>query len=470
MDKILVEIADYVSEPPVFSSEAMETARWCLYDSLGCALLALSYPACTKMLGPLIPGIHVKDGSYVWGQKNLLDPVTAAFNLGLMIRWLDYNDTWLAQEWGHPSDNFGGLLAVADYLSRSNIRNITIKDLLQAAIQAYEIQGVLAVGQSLNRQGYDHVLFVKIATAAVVTKMLGGNKQQIMAAVSQAWIDGAPLRLYRHAPNTGSRKSWAAGDATARGVFLALMTMRGEQGYATPLSAEKWGFEDVVMGKKSITLSQPLGSYVVENILFKVSYPAEFHAQTAVEAAVALHPQIKNQWEEIDKIDISTHESALRIIDKKGKLHNPADRDHCFQYMVAVALLEGDLRAEYYEENYAQDPRIDRLREKMILREEKKYSTDYLDPAKRSMASCLIIYMKDGTKIGPEEVIYPLGHRKRRSEAWPWLEKKCRANLSTVVANEGRRKLIGLLNQPDDLLSMPVSRWMEIIKIENFNC
>ena len=462
MDKILDQITDYVMQEDSPSGEAMETARWCLYDSAGCAMLSLSFPACKKLLGPIIPGAYTNQGCRVWGQQGLLDPVMGAFNLGTMIRWLDYNDTWLAQEWGHPSDNFGGLLAVADYLSRQKIRKITVEDLLKAAVQAYEIQGVLSLGQSLNRQGYDHVHFVKVASAAVVTKMLGGNRQQVAAALSQAWIDGIPLRLYRHAPNTGSRKSWAAGDATARGVFLALLTMRGELGYETPLSAKTWGFEEVVMKGKEITLPQPLGSYVMENILFKVSFPAEFHAQTAVEAAIKLYPKIKGRWEEIEKIEIATHESALRIIDKKGELHNPAARDHCLQYMVAVALLEGSLSAEHYEDEYAQNPRIDGLREKMILTEEKRYSRDYLDPQKRSIASSLTIHLRDGEQFGPEEIEYPLGHRRRRQEAWAALEEKCCRHFLMQMNAQKTAKLVSLLKDPKALLSCEVSNWVDL--------
>lgn len=430
-DTVLTTIADYVHSDDIVSEEAFHTARACFADAIGCAILSLQFKACTKLLGPVIQNTIVPNGSRVPGTAYILDPVQAAFNIGTMIRWLDYNDTFLAAEWGHPSDNLGGLLAAADYMCHTRKPNLTLKDLLTAMIKAYEIQGSLSMLNSFNRVGFDHVIFVKVATAAVVTGMLGGTRDQIRDAVSQAFVDAGPLRTYRHTPNTGSRKSWAAGDATSRGVQLALLTIRGEMGYPTALSAPKWGLYDVLFQGQPFAFPKPLGSYVMENILFKISFPAEFHAQTAVEAAMILHPQVKDRLDDIASIDILTHESALRIIDKTGSLNNPADRDHCLQYMAAIALLKGHLTAEDYEDQAAQDPRIDRLRSKMQLKENKSYSADYLDPEKRSIANAITITFKDGSKVGPVEVEYPLGHRRRRHEGLPLLYEKCAKNLRT---------------------------------------
>lgn len=434
-DQLLLDIADYVLDANIESEEALETAKNVLIDTLGCGFLALRYPECTKHLGPIVPGTIVPNGSRVPGTQFELDPVQAAFNIGTMVRWLDYNDTWLAAEWGHPSDNLGGILAVADFISRKNMsygrEPLTMNDVLIALIKTHEIQGVLALENSLNKVGLDHVLFVKVATTAVVTGMLGGTREEIVNALSNAWIDNSSLRTYRHFPNAGSRKSWAAGDATSRGVRLAMMAVNGEMGYDSALSAKGWGFQDVLFKGKELTLAQSLGSYVMENILFKISFPAEFHAQTAAECAVDLHPEVITKIDNIEKIVIMTHKSAIRIIDKTGPLHNPADRDHCLQYITAIGLLFGDITADHYEEETAQNPMIDNLRDKMIVIEKEEYSIDYLDPTKRSIANAVQVFFNDGTSTEQVEYEYPLGHRFRREEGIPKLMKKFQANLET---------------------------------------
>jgi 2-methylcitrate dehydratase len=427
-DDVIAQIADYVLRKDVASDEAMETARLCLIDSLGCAMLALKYPECTKLLGP-VTGVP-SGACRVAGVELGLDPVTAAFNWGLLIRWLDFNDTWLAAEWGHPSDNFGGILALGEHLG------LTVGDALLAAVKAYEIQGVLALENSLNRAGMDHVVFVRIATTAVAAAMLGCTRDQVINAVSNAWADGGPLRVYRHAPNTGSRKSWAAGDATSRGVWHAFMAKRGEMGYPSALTAKTWGYRDALLRGKEITLARPLGSYVMENILFKISFPAEFHAQTAVECAFKLHPDVKNRLDAVERVEMTTHESAIRIIDKQGPLHNPADRDHCLQYMTAIGLIFGELTADHYEDKVARDPRIDALRAKMVVKEEPHYSRDYLDPDKRSIANAVQVFFRDGTSTAKVAVEYPLGHRRRRAEGIPLLLAKARDAFSGVMSTQ----------------------------------
>ncbi|MCA9132482.1 MAG: bifunctional 2-methylcitrate dehydratase/aconitate hydratase [Planctomycetales bacterium] len=459
-DRVLEQIADYVCGPNHFSDEAWRTSRWCLLDSLGCALLALNYPECSRLLGPVVPGATLAGGARVPGTSLELDPVTAAFNIGCLIRWLDYNDTWLAAEWGHPSDNFGGILAVADYRSRHG-RRLLLRDVLAAAVKAYEIQGVLALNHAFNRRGLDHVLLVRIATTAVATHLLGGSRQQVADAVSNAFLDGGALRTYRHAPNTGSRKSWAAGDATRRGVQLGLWTLAGEAGYATALSAANWGFEDVVLGGEKLSLARPLGDYVMENILFKVAFPAEFHAQTAAEAALQLHSQIAGRWQAIDRICIETQQSAKRIIDKSGPLHNPADRDHCLQYIVAVALLHGGLKADHYQDATAADPRIDRLRERTQVIEHSGYSRDYLDPEKRSIANAVQIYFQDGTATERIEVEYPLGHRRRRGEAVPLLREKFQHNARTRFAPERVDDLLARFFDIEPDADLPLDTFMQ---------
>jgi 2-methylcitrate dehydratase len=461
VDSLLTDIAAYVTGPATFSDEAYATARLCLIDSLGCALRALDYPQCTKLLGPVVPGAELPGGARVPGTAYELDPVTAAFNIGTLIRWLDYNDTWLAAEWGHPSDNFGGILAVGDYLNRRGTRRVTVRDVLTAAIKAYEIQGVLALENGFNRVGLDHVLLVRVASTAVVTHMLGGSLPQVTDALSQAWLDGGALRTYRHAPNTGSRKSWAAGDATRRGVQLALWTLTGERGYATPLTAPRWGFQDVLLCGNPIRVNRPFGCYVMEHILFKVSFPAEFHAQTAAEAAMVLHPIVAGRLDQIERIVIETQESAVRIIDKTGPLRNPADRDHCLQYITAVGLRHGELNSDHYEAAAASDPEIDQLRDKMQVVENKAYSRDYLDPQKRSIANAVQVFFRDGTASRRVEVEYPLGHRRRRSESLPMLHAKFRENASRTLSKEDIERLLSLFDDPGRLDELPLDELLQ---------
>lgn len=465
-DDVLQKIADYVLDFPIESKEAYQTARYDLMDTLGCGLQALAFPACTKLLGPIVPGTIVPDGARVPGTDFVLDPVLAAFNIGAMIRWLDFNDTWLAAEWGHPSDNLGGILATADWLSRKAAAqgqsSLTMAHVLTAMIKAHEIQGVIALENSFNRVGLDHVLLVKVASTAVVTAMLGGTREQVINALSNAWIDGQALRTYRHAPNTGSRKSWAAGDATSRAVRLALMAMQGEMGYPSALTAPGWGFNDVLFKGKPIILNQQFGSYVMENVLFKISFPAEFHAQTAVEAAFQLHPMVKDRLDQIEKIVITSHESAMRIIDKQGPLHNPADRDHCIQYMTAVGLIFGELSAAHYEDQVANDMRIDKLREKMIVVENKQYSRDYLDPDKRSIANAVQVFFMDGSSTENVVVEYPVGHRRRRAEGLPLLVKKFEASLRGHFAEEQADLIMGVCMDHKKLLEMPVNQFMDL--------
>jgi 2-methylcitrate dehydratase len=465
-DKALTDIADYVRGYDVTQSrEAMQTARYCLMDTLGCGMLALNYPACTKLLGPVVPGASMCGGVRVPGTSYELDPVRAAFNIGAMIRWLDFNDTWLAAEWGHPSDNLGGVLALADYLSRLALARgeppLRMRDVLVGMIKAHEIQGVIALENGFNRVGLDHVLLVRVATTAVATGMLGGTRGDVINAVSNAWIDGGALRTYRHAPNAGSRKSWAAGDATSRGVWLALNSLRGEMGYPSALSAPVWGFQDVLLKGAHLKFSQGYGTYVMENVLFKISFPAEFHAQTAAEAAVALHPQVRHKLEEIDKIVIETQESGVRIIDKTGPLNNPADRDHCIQYMVAVPLLKGNLTAEDYEDDVASDPRIDALRAKMEVKEYKRFTQDYLDPNKRSIGNAVQVFFKDGKKTDRVEVDYPIGHRRRRGEGIPLLQAKFSRNIATRLPPRQCEEILQVCEDQARLEATPVHAFMD---------
>jgi 2-methylcitrate dehydratase len=468
-DRVLTDIADYVSGYAIASPEAYNTARLCLMDTLGCGLEALLFPACTKLLGPIVPGTIVPNGAKVPGTQYQLDPIAAAFNIGCMIRWLDYNDTWLAAEWGHPSDNLGGILAAADWLSRNAIASgkkpLVMRDVLTGMIKAHEIQGVIALQNSFNRVGLDHVVLVKVASTAVVTHMMGGTRDEVINAVSNAWIDGQSLRTYRHAPNTGSRKSWAAGDATSRGVRLALMALKGEMGYPSALTAKTWGFYDVLFKGQPFTFERPYGSYVMEHVLFKISFPAEFHAQTAVEAAVRLYPQVAHRVDEVQKIVITTHESAIRIIDKRGPLHNPADRDHCIQYMTAVGLLKGQLTAVDYEDDVAHDPRIDALRDKMECVENKQWSRDYLDPEKRSIANAVQVFFKDGTKTENIVVEYPVGHRRRREEGVPLLERKFKLNLVRRFADKQRNAILALCQDQQKLEATPVHEFVDLFVI-----
>lgn len=462
-DPVMVDIVDYVMKNEAPSALAYETARHCLLDTLGCGLEALEYPACTKLLGPIVPGTVVPHGAKVPGTPYQLDPVQAAWNLGVMVRWLDFNDTWLAAEWGHPSDNLGGILATADWLSRTAIANgkapLTMHDVLVAMVQAHEIQGCLALENSFNRVGLDHVVLVKVATTAVVSRLLGLSREEALNAVSLAWVDGQSLRTYRHAPNTGSRKSWAAGDATARGVRLALIAKKGEMGYPSALSAKTWGFYDVSFGGKPFAMQRPYGSYVMENVLFKISFPAEFHAQTAVEAAVSLHAELARRGKSADdiaKISIRTHEACVRIIDKKGPLANPADRDHCIQYMVAVPLLFGRLTAADYEDGVAADPRIDALRERIVCVEDPAFTRDYHDPEKRSIANGLTVGLKDGTTLPEVVVEYPIGHKRRRADGIPLLEAKFRKNLTRRFADKQQQAILDLTLDPAKLRATPV--------------
>ena len=461
-DKILVELADYAANYVPRSQEVIDIARYDFMDTLGCGLLALQYPECVKHLGPIVPEATLRNGARVPGTDWRLEPVHAAFNLGAMIRWLDFNDTWLAAEWGHPSDNLGGILMLADYLTRTQKKIFTVHDVLCAMIKAHEIQGILALENSFNRVGLDHVLLVRVATTAVAAAMLGGNRDAIISALSNAWTDGGTLREYRHAPNTGPRKSWAAGDATSRGVRLALIAMQGEIGYPSALSAKHWGFYDVLFKGKPLAVGRPLGCYVMENVLFKISFPAEFHAQTAVECALKLHPLIKDRLNEIDKVEITTQESALRIIDKTGALHNPADRDHCIQYMTAVGLIFGELTADHYEDAVARDPRIDVLRDKMVCLEDPQYSKDYLDPEKRSIANAVQIFFKDGSATEKVAVEYPIGHRRRRAEGMPLLIKKFAANLAARLSPSQRQAIMDVCLDAGRLRSMPVDKFIDM--------
>ena len=466
-DQVLQDIADYVIDYKVVSEEALNTARNCLMDTIGCGLLALKYPNCTRHLGPIVPGTTVENGARVFGRSFELDPVKAAWDIGTIVRWLDFNDTWLAEEWGHPSDNLGAIMALSDYISRVNIANhkspLNIKDVLEYMIKAHEIQGILALENSFNKVGLDHVLLVRVASTAVATHMLGGNRDQIIAALSQAWVDGSSLRTYRHAPNAGSRKSWAAGDATSRAVRLAMMTMAGEMGMPSVLTTPEWGFYDVSFKGREFSFSKSYGSYVMENILFKISYPAEFHAQTAVECALLLYPQIKEKLNEIEKIEITTHESALRIIDKTGTLDNPADRDHCMQYMLAVAMIEGDLVAEFYEDTFhKKNPLIDELRNKMVLKEDKRYSKDYLADDKRSIANALQVFFKDGSQTDKVEVEYPVGHRNRRQEGIPLLERKFLNSLEITYSKEHSDKIYSLCLDKEKIEQTPVNEFMDM--------
>lgn len=468
-DKVLVDIAGYVCDYEIKSDEAFDTARYCLIDTIGCGLEALDYPACTKLLGPIVPGTVVPNGAKVPGTQFQLDPVQAAFNIGAMIRWLDFNDTWLAAEWGHPSDNLGGILAVADYLSRRAVSDskkpMAIRDVLGAMIKAHEIQGVIALENSFNRVGLDHVVLVKVATTAVTTKMLGGTREEIINALSNALVDGQSLRTYRHAPNTGSRKSWAAGDATARGVMLALMALKGEMGYPSALTAKTWGFYDVLFKGNEFKFQRPYGSYVMEHVLFKISFPAEFHAQTAVECAIELHPEVKDRIDKIDRIEITTHESAIRIIDKKGPLYNPADRDHCIQYMVAIGLIFGELAAAHYEDNVASDLRIDTMRDKMTCIENPQYTRDYHDPEKRSIANAIQIFFKDGAKTDKVEVEYPIGHRRRRKEGIPVLVEKFRTNLARRFPAKQQKAILDICLDRAKLEAMHVNEFVDMFVI-----
>ena len=471
-DQALVDIVDYVTRYKIDSSLAFDTARNCLIDTLGCGLEALEYPACTKLLGPIVPGTVVPHGAKVPGTQFQLDPVQAAFNIGTMIRWLDFNDTWLAAEWGHPSDNLGGILATADWLSRNAVaagkKPLTMKAVLAGMIKAHEIQGCIALENSFNRVGLDHVVLVKVASTAVVAEMLGLSRDEIINAVSLAWVDGQSLRTYRHSPNTGSRKSWAAGDATSRAVRLALIAKTGEMGYPSVLTAKTWGFYDVLFKGKPFEFQRSYGSYVMENVLFKISFPAEFHSQTAVECAMQIHTKLQElgkKPEDIKKITIRTHEACIRIIDKKGPLSNPADRDHCVQYMVAVPIIFGRLTALDYEDAVARDPRIDKLREKIVCVEDRRYTKDYHDPDKRSIANALTVEFNDGKKIAEIVCEYPIGHKRRRKEGIPLLEAKFKVNLARQFPNKQQEAILAVSLDQKKLEAMPVHEYVDLYVI-----
>jgi 2-methylcitrate dehydratase len=471
-DQVLVDIADYVLDFPIDSTLALETARHCLIDTLGCGLEALTYPACTKLMGPIVPGTIVPNGAKVPGTSFQLDPVQAAFNIGAMIRWLDFNDTWLAAEWGHPSDNLGGILATADWLSRTAIatgkKPLTMKDVLIAMVKAHEIQGCIALENSFNKVGLDHVLLVKLASTAVIGRLIGLTRDELINAVSLALVDGQALRTYRHAPNTGSRKSWAAGDATSRAVRLALIAKTGEMGYPSVLTAKTWGFYDVLFKGNEFKFQRPYGSYVMENVLFKISFPAEFHSQTAVEAAMTLHAQLRaagKTVEDISKITIRTHEAAIRIIDKKGPLNSPADRDHCIQYMIAVPLIYGRLTAADYEDSVAQDPRIDALRDKMSCVEDPQFTKDYHDPEKRSIANALTVEFNDGSTFDEVVVEYPIGHKRRREDGIPLLVEKFRTNLARKFPVKQQQAILDVSLDQARLEAMPVNEYVDLYVI-----
>jgi 2-methylcitrate dehydratase len=463
-DSVLVDIADYVCDYPIDSEAAYETAFYCLMDSLACAFQALHFPACTKLLGPVVPGATMAGGARVPGTAYELDPPQAAFNIGTLVRWLDFNDTWLAAEWGHPSDNLGAILAVADYLSRRAVAQgstpLRVRDVLTAMIKAHEIQGVLALENSFNRVGLDHVLLVRVASTALATRLLGGSRDQVVNALSNAFVDGGALRTYRHAPNTGSRKSWAAGDATSRAVRHALMAVAGEMGYPSALSATTWGFYDVLFDGKPFSLLRPYGSYVMENILFKISFPAEFHGQTAVECAMELHPQVHGRLAEVDRVLIETQEPGARIIDKTGPLANPADRDHCIQYMVAVALIFGRLTATDYEDDVAQDPRIDELRNRMVVRVNTAFTDEYYAPDLRHIGNAVQVFFKDGTRTPRVQVDVPVGHRKRRAEGIPLLRAKFDASVASLFAEPQVERVQALFASRAQLEAMPVQEFV----------
>jgi 2-methylcitrate dehydratase len=467
-DQVIIDIVDYALNYEISSPIAYETAWNCFLDTLGCGLEALEYEACTKLLGPVVPGLTVENGVKVPGTTYVLEPVQGAFNIGVMIRWLDFNDTWLAAEWGHPSDNLGGILATADWLSRTTDKKFTIKDVLTAMIKAHEIQGCIALENSFNKVGLDHVILVKVASTAVIAGMMGLTRDQVLAAVSLAWIDGHSLRIYRHFPNAGSRKSWAAGDATSRAVRLALMAQTGEMGYPLALTAKTWGFYDVSFKGQSFKFQRPYGSYVMENVLFKISFPAEFHSQTAVEAAMTIYQQMQaagKTSDDIKKITIRTHEACIRIIDKKGPLTNFADRDHCIQYMVAVPFIFGRLTARDYEDEIAVDPRIDALREKIVCVEDTGYSADYHDPEKRSIANAVTVEFNDGTVFDEVAVEYPVGHARRRVEGIPLLIEKYKTNLARIYDTDKQQKIADLCLDYDKLAATPVNEFMDLMAL-----
>lgn len=467
MDSLFTEIADYVHNSDIQSDLAYDTARWCLMDSLGCGFLALNYPQCRKLLGPVVPGAQLQEGCRVPGTALELDPVKAAFDIGTIVRWLDFNDTWLAAEWGHPSDNLGAILACADYQSRIKGKPLRMRDVLTAMIQAHEIQGILALENSFNQVGLDHVLLVRVASTAVAAKLLGADVEQTANAISHAWVDGGALRTYRHSPNTGSRKSWAAGDATSRAVRLALIAMTGEMGYATAMTAPKWGFQDVLFKGQEVNLAKPLGTYVMENVLFKISFPAEFHAQTAVECAFQLHDEVSGRLDDVERVEMETQEPGVRIIDKKGPLNNFADRDHCLQYMAAIGLIFGNLTADHYQDSIAKDPRIDKLRDKMVVRENESFTKDYYDLDKRAIGNSIQVHFKDGTSTARVEIQYPIGHRVRRDEGIPVLVQKFKDATAGCFDHEQSKSIIAEFENDSQFDKQLVTQFMASMVRQN---
>lgn len=463
IDSVIEDIANYAITPHQFKPETLETARYALMDSIGCGILALDHPACRSVLGPLVPGTTVENGVCVPGTSYVLDPVQSAFNMTSMIRWLDYNDTWLAAEWAHPSDNFGAILSAAAYAGHPSKRThaLTMRHVLESAVKAYEIQGVLCLDNSLNQQGLDHVTFVRVASAAVAAHLLGGTRKEVESSIAHAWIDGGPLRTYRHSPNTGARKSWAAGDAASRAVRLALLVLLGQTGYPSTLTAKNWGFQDAVFGGEQISLQRSLSSYVMDNILFKLPYPTEFHAQTALEAAIKLYPDVVDRWDSIYRIEIETNEPAIRIISKTGPLHNYADRDHCLQYIVAVGLLEGKLESDHYGDTYAQNPLIERLRERMTVKENSEYTAEYYDPEVRSVGSSIRIVFEDGSTTDRIEIRIPVGHPRRRPEGLSLLEKKFAENINRNYSQEKVHSITRMFLDHDQFLEMNVSTFLD---------
>lgn len=468
-DKVLVEIAQYVDRYAVKSKLAWETARLTLIDTLGCGFEALSYPACTKLLGPIVPGTIVPNGARVPGTPYVLDPERAALNTGALFRWLDFNDAFYGATVIHPSDTYGGIVPIADWVSRTRVARrkepLLMRDVLEAGIKAYEVMGGLAIENGFTDVGLDHTILVKIGVTPVVTRLLGGTREEIVNALSNAWLDGHALAAFRRKPNTGSRKSWAAGDAASRGVRLALMAVKGEMGYPAALSAKRWGFYEALFKGKPFTFQRPLGSYVMENTLFKIPYPTAFHGQSGVEAAIKLHPLVKDRLDEIEHIDVKCHNSSMTILDKTGPLYNPADRDHCMQYMMAVGMIYGTMTAEHYEDHIAADPRIDKLRAKMKLSESAQFERDYHDPAKRSNANSIHVYFKDGTKAPLSVVEYPLGHRRRRKEGIPAVMEKFEKNVARVFAAKQRGRIMAVCLDQQKLEATPVNEFMDLLAL-----
>ena len=468
-DKVLADIADYADRYRVGSKLARETARLCLIDSLSCAFEALGYPACTKLLGPVVAGTIVPHGARVPGTTYVLDPVAATFNLGALVRWLDFNDAFYGETVIHPSDTISAVLMTADHLSRARVAcgkaPLAMRDVLESTVKAYEIMGELALENGFGAVGLDHTILVKIAVTAVVTKLLGGTREEIVNAVSNAWIDGHALATFRRRPNTGSRKSWAAGDAASRGVWLALQAVKGEMGYPSALTARTWGFYDALFDGRRFRFQRPYTSYVIENVLFKIPYPTAFHGQSGVEAAIKLHPLVKDRLDDIRRVEVRCHNSTMVILDKTGPLHNPADRDHCMQYMMAVGMIYGTMTAEHYEDHVAADPRIDALRAKMKLAESRQYEREYHDPARRTNANSIQVFFKDGTKTPLSEVLYPLGHRRRRNEAIPVLMGKFEASVVRVFAPKRRDAILAACRDPQRLEAQPVNEFIDLLAV-----